>query len=91
MTEDEAIRVSISAITYDEICETWGTENGLHRMSPRWEPGKRLMHARLSRDEAASLKRYLKGVLDLRSGPNFDKEPGEIPRLRRDVARLSGV
>ena len=89
----ETIRIAISTNTWDEISESWGSENGIDRMSPRWEIGKRLTHIRLTMEEASDLKHYLSGRLALyESAPEIrQQEPGLIPRYRRDVARLSGV
>lgn len=88
---NKGIRVTISNITLDEISDSWGVEHGLDSRSQRWGGGKRLAVTYMSREDAADLKEYLQGVLDLVSGPGIDRGAGEVARLRRDIDRISGV
>jgi hypothetical protein len=80
--------IRLSTITLDAIYDSWCHEHGMGRFSRRWSVRGRIAQTEMTTGEAQSLASYLRGRLDLISGPGVEREPGEIPALRRDVARL---
>lgn len=83
--------IRISYVTLDSIYDSWCHEHGMGRFSHRWSQSGRLYGTDMTTGEAQSLAAYLRNRLALLSSRGVEKEPGELPALRRDVARLAAV
>jgi predicted nucleic acid-binding Zn ribbon protein len=91
LRQGDGMTVTISYVTLDAIYDSWCHEHGMGRFSHRWSVKGRQARTDMTMGEAQSLARYLRGRLALVSGPGIEREPGELPALRRDVARLASV
>lgn len=85
------MRIRLSAITLDHIYDGWAAEHGMGRFSRRWERAGKLMATDMTAPEAHNLADYLRKLLALVGGPGIEREPGLLPALRRDVARLRSL
>ena len=83
--------IKLSTITLDAIYDSWCHEHGMGRFSHRWAVKGRLAQTDMTTGEAQSLATYLRGRLALLTGGGVEREPGEVPALRRDVERLASI